>query len=51
VIETEENKKPTENYYRDQEYYTKLLKKKVVEKTLTIERITKKWEDKDGNIT
>jgi len=51
VIETEENKRPMENYYRDQEYYTKLLKKKVLEKTLTIERITKKWEDKDGNIT
>jgi hypothetical protein len=51
VIETEENKRSMENYYRDQEYYTKLLKKKVLEKTLTIERITKKWEDKDGNIT
>jgi hypothetical protein len=28
VIETEENKRPMENYYRDQDYYTKLLKKK-----------------------
>lgn len=33
----------------DQEYYTKLLKKKLVEKSLLMERIIKKWE-KNGNI-
>jgi len=51
LVEIEENKKTLEFNYRDHEYYTKLLKKKVMEKTLTIERITKKWEDKDGIIT
>lgn len=33
----------------DQEYYNKLLKKKLIEKSLLMERIIKKWE-KNGNI-
>jgi hypothetical protein len=32
------------NFY-DQEYYTKILKKKLIEKTISIERITKKWDN------
>ncbi len=35
----------------DYEYYTKLLRKKLIEKTLTMERIIKKWDKDYGNFT
>ncbi len=38
-------------YDVDYEYYTKLLKKKLIEKTLTMERIIKKWDKDYGNFT
>lgn len=35
----------------DYEYYTKLLKKKLIEKTLTMERIIKKWDKNYDDFT
>lgn len=51
INERSKEKQRESTHEIDYEYYTKLLRKKLIEKTLTMERIIKKWDKDYGNFT